>query len=786
MIKNYLKLAIRNIRKNRVYSFINIAGLAIGLAVFIMIILYVQFQLSYDNYNQKADRIYRTVWESKSTNSLLESAEVPELLAPALKEQFPQIESVVRIEKYYPKNTLVSYRDKRFYENGFLLTDSTFFGIFTFRFVRGDPSYALKNPNSIVITSSIAKKYFGDENPIGKVLTFDNKNKYSVTGEIEDVPANSHFHFNFIGLKSKWTDSKWFMFRSYTYLLLKKGYTPKDIKSLLPAFIDRTVKFNSKNKPSKTTIIELQPLRSIHLHSNAAQEIEPNSDIKYVNIFLAIGFLILIIACINYTNISTSKYLRRITEIGVRKTLGANKKALIFQILTESVILALISIILAIGLVELLSGIVSNYTGIKIPALEYRGNYELFFFLLGIALISGILSGGYPAFYISRFSVAQILRKTAATLPLKFNIRKILIVFQFVIAILIITATVIFFDQLHYVETKRLGLDKENVVVIKDNAWALYDNYNAFKNTLSEETQIVSVSSGDVPGQEAGMTFSFKEEGKVLDLRIVDVDFNYLETLGIQIKEGRTFNSYADSSNVIINETCAELLNTKNIIGYKLGKTFKQPMGKIIGVVRDFNISSLRNKIVPVVFRLRPEEHANALIRIKPNNIKEAINEIKNNWNIFVKDRPIQYTFLNDELNSLYASDENIARLFGIFAFVSIFIACLGLFGVSSLIAEQRTKEIGIRKVLGASVGEIVFLLSKEFSFWISLANIISFPVSYYFMGKWLDNFAYRIVLNGWLFLIVAAASLLISLATISFQSVKAANTNPVKTLRYE
>jgi putative ABC transport system permease protein len=788
MLKNYIKLAIRNFYKNKAYSFINITGLAIGLAVFIMIMLYVQFQYSYDNYNKKADRIYRTVWESKGAGSWLESAEVPELLGPALVEQLPQIESFVRIDKYYPKNALVSYKDKRFYETGFLLADSTFFNIFTFRFVKGDPANSLKNPNSIVITSSIAKKYFDDKNPIGKVLTFDNENKYTVTGVIEDVPENSHLHFNFVGLKSKWSNARWYMFGSYTYILLKKGYFANDVKSLLPAFIDRNVKYNNKKMPSETTAIELQPLRSIHLHSNAAQEIEPNSDIKYVNIFIAIAFLILIIACINYTNISTSKYLRRVTEIGVRKTLGAKKRALIFQVLTESILLSFISAVLAIGLVELLSGIVSNYTGINIPALKYQNNYELFFFLSGIALITGILSGAYPAFYVSRFPAAQILRKTVSHLPLRFNMRKILIVFQFAVAVLIITATVIFFTQLHFIETKRLGFDKENVIVIKDPAQALYDNYNVFKNDLVENSQIVSVSSGDVPGQEANMIFSFGENGKALEIRIDDVDYDYLKTLGINLKEGRTFNTYADTSNLIINEKCAEIVNMKNnnIIGLKIGQTFKLPMGKVVGVVKDFNISSLREKIIPIAFRFRPEEHADVMVRIRPNSIKEAINEINTSWNKFVKDRPVQYSFLNDDLNRLYASDENIARLFGLFAFIAIFIACLGLFGVSSLVTEQRTKEIGIRKIMGASTKEIVYLLSKEFAFWVLISNVISIPVAYYFMNKWLQDFAYRITLNGWIFLIIALSSLFISLVTISFQSIRAANTNPAETLRYE
>ena len=784
MLKNYLKIAFRNITRQKLFSFINIFGLAIGLAVFIMIIMYVQSQLSYDKYNLKLDRIYRAVVGVKvNDNEWAQFARSSELSGPEFKNQFSQIESVARIEKHDPDKAFVTYNDKRFYEGAFLHTNSAFFDVFTFNFVEGSAANALSNPNSIVITSSIAKKYFGNEDALGKVLRIDNKTDYSVTGVISDVPYNSHFHFDFLANKTNWENTKSI---AYTYILLKKGNTANDLERQFPAFIDKYFTHTRFAKQSDNYSIILQPLASIHLHSNINGELEPNSDIRYVTIFTAIAFFILLIGCINYTNIATSKYLKRITEIGVRKALGANKHSLATQIFAESITLSFISLILAIGMVELTAEKISNYTGIIIPALKFQANYLFILSLLLITFVTGILSGAYPAFYVSRFSAAQILRKSLTALNLKFNLRKVLIVVQFAIAVLIITATFIFKMQLNFIENKRLGFDKENVVIVDDQAGSLSGNYNAFKNNLHQSTNIASLTSGDIPGPAGGMAYGFLQNGKPFVVRVVDVDNDYLQTLGMQLKEGRGFNSPSDTSNIVINETGAKSLARGNVIGLELGKTGRRSLGKIIGIVKDFNINSLKEKIMPVVIRLRPSEHSNVLIKVRANKVREAINEINNQWSNFVKERPIQYSFLNDVLNGLYISDEKITRLFGIFAFVSIFLACLGLFGVSALVAEQRTKEMGIRKILGASVQEIIYLISKEFVLWIIIANIISIPIAYYFMNKWLQEFAYRIDLGGWIFLLIVLVSLTIAFITIGFHAIKVANSNPAEILKCE
>jgi len=787
MLKNYLKISFRNFIRSKVYSSINIIGLSIGLSVFILIMLFVQYQLSFDNFYKNSDRIYRVVWQAKSDQGNSEYAMTPELLAPLLNEQFPQIKSVVRIEKHYPEKALVSYGNKKFYETDFLHADSTFFNIFTLKFLKGNPKDAFSNPNSLVITSSKAKKYFGSENPVGKTLTVDNDTRYSISGVIKDVPLNSHFHFNFLAYKQRWTNSEWFMYSAYTYILLKKGYSSNDIEKQIPAFIDRNVSSHGAGvKASKTASLLFQPLKSIHLHSNLEYEIESNGDIRYVNIFSAIAFFILLIACINYTNISTSKYLRRITEIGVRKTLGASRANLKFQILTESNLISFISLLIAVGIVEVTQRVITNFTGIVIPPLSYGGNYLLLLFLLILAIVTGIISGLYPAFYVSRFSPSQILKKSASNLPFKLNFRKILIVFQFTIAVIIIIATSVFFSQLHFLENKRLGLDKENVIIINDHADALYSHYNTFKNELSQNPTIISVTSGDEPGENGGFFYSLNENGKPFTLRIIDADFDFVKTLGLQLKEGRTFRPIGDSSCVLINETCARLLNSKNFLGTELGKNFKRSIGKIIGVVGDFNMHSLRELITPMAIRIRPAEHGNVIIRIKPNSIRKALSGIKKKWKVFVKNRPLLYSFLNDDLNKLYTSDERLARLFGIFAFVSIFIALIGLFGISSLVTEQRTKEIGIRKVLGASFMNILAIISNEFIFLIIIANVLAFPITYYTLNKWLENYAYRITLGPIIFFSVALLSLLIAILAVSYQTIKAANLNPVESLRNE
>jgi putative ABC transport system permease protein len=787
MLKNYLKITLRNFFRYKTNSVINIAGLSIGMAVFIIIILFVKFQLSFDTFNKKMDRTYRVIWVSKSNPGNITYVETPELLGPALKQQFPQIESLVRIEKHYPLKALVSYSNKSFYETDFLHTDSSFFNLFSFKFIKGNAENALDNPNSLVITQSISKKFFGSQDPIGKILTVDNTNKYIVTGVIKDVPLNSHFHFNFIARKSEWTESYWFMFGSYTYIVLKDGQKPGDLEKQFSSFLDKNVFYpGTSTSVSKDVDLELQPLKSIHLYSNHADELEPNGSIIYVRIFLAIAFLILLMACINYTNMSTTKYLERISEIGVRKALGASNKSIGIQILTESTALAFISLIIAIVLVELLLSTLTNYTGIEIPSLIYQGNYSLVAFLILFTIVTGVLAGGYPAFFISRRSSSLLLRKSIGFLSIKYNMRKILIVFQFTIAILIIIVTSVFFSQLHFMENKNMGFDKENIIIIKDQANTLSKGYRVFKNTLLQNPYIESVTSGDVPGENGSLTYSFSHNGKPFDIRVIQADFDYIKTLKLQLIEGRIFNSLSDSSNVLINEACAKVLNTKNINRTDFGKSFKKRLGVIIGIIKDFNMKSLREEVTPVVLQVKPFEHSNVIIRIKQNSTKEALPAIKKTWNTFVKNRPIQYSFLNDDLNKLYANDQQLARIFIIFAIIAIFIAGIGLFGVSSLITEQRTKEIGIRKVLGASVQEICFMFTKEFSTWVIISNIIAWPIAYFFMNDWLQNFAYRINISVWVFILSGVCALLIAIITVGYQAIKAATADPVKSLRYE
>lgn len=792
MLRNYLKSTFRNLRRFKLYSVINIAGLAVGLAVFIVIMHFVQFQMSFDDFNKKADRIYRVVFKGLTAGGSQQAAITPELLAPALKEEFPQIKSAVRIEKDYPA-PLISYGAKRFYEDKFLLADSTFFRVFNFKFLQGDGQNALTSLNSVVITHSVAEKYFGLEDPIGKIITVDNgfqKRELTVTGVIEDVPPNSSIQFDFLASLMPSRDTYWFMMRAYTYILLKKGYSIKDLTKEFPAFIDKYVHSPFLKGPaSKTYVLQLQPLLSIHLNSDFTSELQPPGDIRYVEIFSIIGLLILLIACVNYTNLSTSRYLRKITEMGVRKSIGAGRRTLILQILVESVVFSFISLLVSLVLVELLSRLLIGYfPGIQMPALTYGDDYLLFAFLFVLAVITGILSGGYPAFYLSRLQPTQMLRRSVNRLPVTFNMRRILIVFQFVIATVAVLAVIVLFDQLRFIENTRLGFNKENVIVVHDNSFALSRNYDAFKNSLLESPYVVSVSSGDVPGVPGSLLYPIKHDGELVRLRVVDADFDYLKTLGVRIEEGRGFTSLVDTSSVLINETCARALGLKNPIGADFGKYSSKymPFGRVVGVVRDFHITSLRETIPPILIRLKPGEHANVMIRVRANSVPQALAVIKADWNTSVNSRPIQYSFLSDDLNQLYTSDQKLAGLFSIFAFVGIFIACLGLFGLSALVAEQRTKEVGIRKALGASVSNIVSLLSKEFLSLVLISNLFAWPIAYIALNRWLQGFAYRVNLGVWLFVLAGVMVLVVSMITVSFQAIRTATANPVESLRYE
>ena len=790
MIKSYIKTALRNLRRFKLYSVINIVGLAVGMAVFILIMQFVRFQLSFDSFNKNADRIYRVVWKSIGTaGGFPASAITPEPLAPALREEFPQIESVVRIEKYYPV-PVVSYGEKRFYEKRVLEADPTFFDVFTFKFLEGDSKTALDNLNSVVITQSVARKYFGAEDPIGRIMTFDSygKSELTVTGVIEDVPANSSFKFDFLVRLQAARDVTWYMASAYTYILLKRGDTPAHLKKQFPQFLDKYVKDEfTKGGASKTVALELQPLRYIHLHSNLDSELEPNGDIRYVEIFSMIAVLILIAACVNYTNISTSRYLRRINEIGVRKAIGANRRTLIFQMLAESVLLSFVSLVISLVLVEIFSHLLIRFLpGIEVPSLSSGHSSSLSALLVVLAAVTGVLSGAYPAFYISRLEPTQMLRGSVSQLPITFNLRRVLIVFQFVIASLILLGTVVLFGQLRFIENARLGFDKENVIVVDDPASSLSQQYEPFKNELLESPYITSVTSGDVPGQGGGFTIFKYVNGRPVGVRVIDADFDYLRTLRIQLKDGRAFRSITDTANSLVNEACANVMNSGDVIGNDLHWVGRMSLGTIVGVVKNFDMTSLRDSVAPVMIRLRPGEHGNVIIRMKPTQTLQAIGAIRKTWNKFVKYRPLQFSFLSDDLNRLYTSDEKLASLFGIFAFVGIFIACLGLFGLSALTAEQRTKEVGIRKAFGASVSNIVSLLSKEFLVLVLVSNLFAWPIAYYALSKWLQGFAYRISLGIWIFVLAGVVVLAIAIVTVSYQAIRAARANPVEALRYE
>ncbi len=795
MLKNYLKIALRNIFKNKIYSFINIIGLAVGLAGFILISILIKNELSYENFQKKGDRIYRVV-EIQNQEGIghLKVAVTMGPLSPALKNYFPEIENTTRLKP--APSVFCKIGSEGYYEDGLSFAEPSVFDIFTIPFIEGDPKTALNSPQSLVISQSTAKKYFKNEDPIGKTISFHSVFgvfNLTVTGVIKDYPKNSHIFFDMLApyklLENSlsWLKS-WNTNSLATYVLLKKGVNVKKIENKLPEFIES----NIPDKKKSDLQMYLQPLNDIHLYSeNIIYQtyFHNEGSASSVYIFSVIALFILLIACINFMNLATARSTKRIKEIGMRKVLGSSRKKLISQFIGEAVFISFIAFFLSILIVEITlplfksiftDRIINNYTGSMAFLLE----------LVGITLLVGILSGSYPAIFLSKFQPAQSVR---GSIPLKAKgsfLRKILVVFQFSIAVALMICTGIVYNQMNFIMHKNLGFNKEHVVYLPIRSKDTRAKINLLKTELSKSSQIVSVAAGSglsgASGSEGSVTVAGSNGQKKLMMRFSYVDFDYIKTMQMKIVKGRNFSPLypTDSvSSVIINEAAVKKFGWKNPIG----KQFEgDPVKKVIGVVKDFNFFSLHSAIGPLIMSVEPNQFYYLLVRIKPGNIPGTIDFINRTWKSIVPGRPFDYSFLEKHFDDIYKNEQQTEQLFGFFSFLAIFIACLGLFGLASYTVEQRTKEIGVRKVLGASVSGIVLLLSKDFLKLVIAAAVIAIPVSYYIMSNWLQDFAYKTKISPVIFIIVGLTVFAIALATISFQAIKAATSNPIKSLRYE
>jgi putative ABC transport system permease protein len=803
MVKNYLKVAIRNIIKHKGFSIINIVGLAIGIACSIFILLFVFHELSYDKFHEKADRIYRiavraSVGDTKIRQTYSSSATFKKLL-----EDFPEIEKGVKFLRL--GRTPINLGDKTFYESRFYAVDSTFFDVFTFPLIHGDPDTALSGPNSMVISKDTALKYFGSTDAVGKILRADfsygsGSIDFEITGVSENVPSNSHFHYDLLVSSSTFptfiNDPGWTSNNFITYVVLKEGTRSEWFNERLKEFTRRHMggeQFDAWVAKGNYWEYFLQPVTEIHLNSDLNGEFEANGNETYVYIFSAISLIILLIACINFMNLSTAKSSLRAKEVGMRKVVGSGRRSLVFQFLSESVLLSFISLAIGMALVIILLPSYRNLIGRPLE-IHYFDNLVALPSLLALGLIVGIISGSYPAFFLSSFKPITALRGMAIRSRGGSWLRNLLVIFQFTISIFLIIGTLTVHQQLKFFQNKKLGFDKEQVLVIR-NPGALGNNTVPFKESLRNYSRIRDVSGSNTLPGESFSNIGFGAEGvdKNFTLNLCVCDYDFLKTLKLELARGRFFSKdfSTDSHAAVLNEKAVELLGWDDPIGKKINN-WSQNRGDftVIGVIKDYHYESLHQEIRPQALFLSGGYYTNVesyiSVRLSTENISETIGYVENTWRDFAPNKPFEYSFLDQDYNNLYINEQQTRKLFSIFSFLAIFIACLGLFGLASFIADRRTKEIGIRKVLGASVLRIVQILNKSFMKWVLLANLIAWPAAWFVMNRWLQNFAYRIDLSWWMFVLGALLALVIAFITVSFQTVKAALRNPVDSLRYE
>ncbi len=808
MIQNYFKTAIRNLLRYKFISSINLFGLTVGLTCCLLILTYILNETSYDRYNKNADNIYRVerTFVNPETKMLsLELGAVAPPFAPLLLNDFKEIKKITRFLS--TGTTAFRYNDKRFNESKVYFADENLFDVFDVNVTRGNPAKALSDPYSVMLTEDVAKKYFGKEDPINKLIRVDNQFTFKITGLYKPFPANAHLHpeillsFNTLkdtavygdkNLRTNWGNNSF-----YTYLLLPDGYNTKNLEAQFPAFLNRHMGDGGTVKPSDWTSLSLRKLTDIHLYSHKDSEVEENGDIKRVYVFSAIALFILFIACINYMNLSTARSALRAKEIGVRKVIGAGKPELIAQFLSESVLICLIATALAFFL-----------TSIALPALNKISDQSLsmqillkrqiILPLIAVPFIVGILSGIYPAIFLSSFKPIKVLKGLLKVNESNFSFRKVLVVTQFSISIVLIISTAIVFKQLRYMQNKSLGFSRDHIVNINYNS-GLSSSYESFKTELLANANIKEVGrSSRIPsGRLLDADGSKINNGDSLaptkaDIKFVRADEGFIPAYGIKVVAGRNFSKEygMDTSSFIINEAAVkalELKSNEDAIGKQF--TYGDRTGQLIGVINDFNFESLHQRILPLVLftsKTTGDGYGRISIKIAGNNIPAALAHIENTWKKFLPETPYDYKFLDERFADLYKAEQHQGNIFTIFSFIAIFIACLGLFGLSAFTITQRIKEIGIRKVLGASVGSIVQLISKDFLFLVLIAAIIAFPVAWYAMRNWLQDFAYRINIPWWMFIAAGLLAALIAFATISIEAIKAATANPVKSLKTE
>ena len=811
MIKNYFKIAWRNLVKYKFISFINLFGLTVGLTCCLLITTYILNELSYDRYNKNAENIYRVTrsFNNKDGVVSLNLSTISPPFGYYFPTDFPEIQKMTRLLNN--GTTPLKYKEKLINEPDVYFADENLFDVFTLKVLEGDPKTALKEPFSVMMSEDVAKKYFGNEDPMNKVLRANNQFDVKVTGVYKAFPTNSHMHpgilvsFNTLkdsavygaeNLRTNWGNNSFF-----TFIVLPQHYDPKKLVAQFPAFVDRHMDHKDYNGdlPSKYTKLGLQKLTDIHLYSHTDYEAEPNGDINRVYIFSVIALFILLIACINYMNLSSARSALRAKEIGIRKVIGARKKELIFQFLSESVLITWASILIAFALLYFTLPWLNKISAQQL-SVSILMKWQVLISLFLAPFIVGILSGLYPALFMSSFQPVKTLKGLFKAGGSSISFRKVLVVAQFAISIVLIITTIIVFQQLRYMQETSLGYDKEHIITLPYYN-SINNQYETFRNDLMQNPDIKDVTRSSrtptgrlLDAMGASTMVGDSMTPVTANIKFVAADYDFIPTYGIRVIAGRNFSkAYStDTSNFILNEAAIKAIGWKSP-QEAVGKDFKYASitGHVIGVIGDFHFESLRQPIVPLVL-VNPattptESFFNALsIKVSGHNMPAALASVQKTWQKYLPELPYQYTFLDERYSQLYEAEQRQGTIFTIFACIAIFIACLGLFGLSAFEITQRIKEIGVRKVLGANVSSIVALLAKEFIKLILIAAVFGCLIAWYAMSHWLQDFAYRVSIHWWVFVLSAVLALIVALFTVSFQAIKAAIANPAKSLRTE
>jgi len=785
MFKNYLKTAIRNIYKNKPYFLINIFGLATGLACCLLIIQFIADELSFDRFHRNADQIYRVAAEFHLEGKVDNFAHTPAPLAPVLRNEFPEVLAGVRLS--YAWQQLVAYQDKQFWVDKFYLADPNIFRVFTFPFIAGDSSTALSNLNAIVITEAMAKQFFGNTDPIGKILTvgIDATRDYKVTGVLKNIPSNSQLQFDcLISFANQKANTGWGEWNYDTYLLLHPDTSAPALERKLTAFLQKTAAATQ----SPATKLHLQPLTRIHLFSNLRSDLPTNRDVKHLYFFALIAIIVLLIAGINFVNLATARSATREKEAGVRKVAGAHRRQLIAQFLSESILMAFLALLVALVLAELFLPVFNQLTNKNLP-FNLFSNFGLLALSVATALLTGILAGIYPAVFLSGSVPREVLTGQSRYLKTS-TLRKCLVVAQFVLSIIFISGTIVIHNQLKFIRSKNLGYNKEHLIVIPIFKREVRDSYPIYRDEILKHSRVQAAAATsfrpDNPNYHQKTWWEGMNENEWEYFDWMAVDYVFLKTFQIELLQGRDFSSEFSSDlkrAYILNESAVRRIGWKNPIGKQFDIVER---GTVIGIVKDFHFQSLHNKITPLALNVYPNILKYLYVRVGPDNIAGTIEFLSLKWRQIYPQVPFQYSFYDEDYDRAYKSEMMAGKTFNYLAGLAMVIAGLGLFGLASFMAEKRTREIGIRKVLGAGVGRIVMLFFKEFTRWVVIANFLAIPIVLFTIRRWLQNFAYRIDIGWWLFALAGGLALGIALLTVSTQAVKAALANPVESLRYE